>query len=394
MNISQLRKRMLEASVAVPAIALLGAGFATPAYAQDPVGDVPVCDPASDEECEPEAGEPTIVVTGSLFRRTNTETASPVTTLSSETMEERGINTAAEAVQRIPSNNAGTIQQGWNTGFNFASGANAPALRGLTVQSTLSIVDGLRMAPYPLADDGQRNFVDLNTIPNAIIDRIEILRDGASSTYGADAIAGVINIITKKEIQGLHLNGSYGISQEGDAEEMRADATWGYGDLDEDGFNFYVSAEYQKQDPLFARDREYPYNTSDWTGICSPDTGSCMANLNWNGLTGESGGFNGLISIPGVTLVRRSDGLIEDGTGSVTGGIALRDGLGNLVLDEDGEVIPVPQRFEYLNPAAGCREWPPGRSLVRSRSRTRSRLAAQDRVDPALHPAGFSRRTT
>src|SRR3546814_1285817 len=65
------------------------------------------------------------------------------------------------------------------------------------------------MAPYPLADDGQRNFVDLNTIPNAVIDRIEVLRDGSSSTYGADAIAGVINIITKKEIQGLHLNGSF-----------------------------------------------------------------------------------------------------------------------------------------------------------------------------------------
>ena len=333
MNISQLRKRMLEASVAVPAIALLGAGFATPAYAQDPVGDVPVCDPATDDDCEPEAGEPTIVVTGSLFRRTNTETASPVTTLSSETMEERGINTAAEAVQRIPSNNAGTIQQGWNTGFNFASGANAPALRGLTVQSTLSIVDGLRMAPYPLADDGQRNFVDLNTIPNAIIDRIEILRDGASSTYGADAIAGVINIITKKEIQGLHLNGSYGTSQEGDADEYRADATWGYGDLDEDGFNFYVSAEWYKQDPLFARDREYPFNSADWSNVCSPTTQSCMHNLNWNGISTEDGLFNAFITIPGVTLVRPLDA-----NGALIGGAA---GGG----------------YRFLNQAAGCRQW-------------------------------------
>src|SRR5204862_3706783 len=117
-------------------------------------------------------------------------------------LEDRGINTIAEAVQRMTANNAGTIQQGWNTGFNFASGANAPALRGLTVQDTLSVADGLRIAPYPLADDGQRNFVDLNTIPSAIVDRIEVLRDGASSTYGADAIAGVVNVITKKESQG------------------------------------------------------------------------------------------------------------------------------------------------------------------------------------------------
>jgi iron complex outermembrane receptor protein len=325
MNISQLRKRMLEASVAVPAIALLGAGFATPAYAQDDV-----CDPATETCAEADEG-PTIVVTGSLFRRTNTETASPVTSLSAETLEERGINTAAEAVQRIPSNNAGTIQQGWNTGFNFASGANAPALRGLTVQSTLSIIDGVRMAPYPLADDGQRNFVDLNTIPNAIIERIEILRDGASSTYGSDAIAGVINVITKKEIQGLHLNGSYGMSQEGDADEFRADATWGYGDLDEDGFNFYISGEWQKQDALFARDREYPFNSNNWTGICSPDTGSCMHNLNWNGYSPEDGLFNGLISTPGVALVRR---------GSLT---TTTTGTG---------------RFQYLNPSAGCEGWP------------------------------------
>ena len=98
-----------------------------------------------------------VVVTGSILRRTDAETPSPVTVISAETLEERGINTIAEAVQRLSANNAGTIQQGWNTGFNFASGANAPALRGLTVQATLSVADGLRMAPYPLADDGHRD---------------------------------------------------------------------------------------------------------------------------------------------------------------------------------------------------------------------------------------------
>ena len=76
-----------------------------------------------------------VVVTGSILRRTDAETPSPVTVLSAETLEERGINTVSEAIQRLSANNAGTIQQGWNTGFNFASGANAPALRGLTVQS-------------------------------------------------------------------------------------------------------------------------------------------------------------------------------------------------------------------------------------------------------------------
>jgi iron complex outermembrane receptor protein len=312
----------LRAGVAPFALAVAFAG--APAFAQDTPSPVTT---VSAEDVEEEEGN-VILVTGTLFSRTDTETPSPVTVLSSETMAERGINTVAEAIQRIPANNAGTIQQGWNTGFNFASGANAPALRGLTVQSTLSIADGLRIAPYPLADDGQRNFVDLNTIPQAIVDRIEVLRDGASSTYGADAIAGVINVITKREIQGLHLNGSFGISQEGDAGEQRIDATWGYGDLNDQGFNFYVSGEYQKQDELWARDRDYPFSSTDWTNVCSDSGSTCMANLNWNGWTPESAFFNGLISVPNVTLVRP-----ESAPGSATGA----------------------GRFQFLNPAAGCR---------------------------------------
>lgn len=283
-----------------------------------------------------------IVVTGSILRRTTEEAPSPVTVLSSEVLLERGINTVADAVQRLSANGAGTITQGWNTGFNFASGANAPALRGLTVQATLSISDGLRMAPYPLADDGQRNFVDLNTIPNAVVERIEVLRDSASSTYGADAIAGVINIITKKEIRGLHLGGSVGVSQRGDAGEQRVDVTWGYGDLASKGFNFYVSGEYQKQAPLWARDRGYPFNTQDWSRVCG-ESGSCLTNLNWNGFTKErydqliaagkdpAAAFNGLTSVPGVTLVRP-----VSATNPRTG---------------EG-------RYQYLNPAAGCRNYP------------------------------------
>ena len=198
-----------------------------------------------------------VIVTGSILRRTDAETPSPVTVISAETLEERGINTVAEAVQRLSANNAGTIQQGWNTGFNFASGATAPALRGLTVQSTLSVADGLRMAPYPLADDGQRNFVDLNTIPSAIVERIEVLRDGASSTYGADAIAGVINVITKKEIQGLHIGGSCGMSEARRRRRKAHRPDLGLSaSLESDGYNFYISGEYQKQDALWARDRE------------------------------------------------------------------------------------------------------------------------------------------
>jgi iron complex outermembrane receptor protein len=280
-----------------------------------------------------------VIVTGSILRRTDAETPSPVTVISAEQLQERGINTVAEAIQRLSANNAGTIQQGWNTGFNFAAGANAPALRGLTVQATLSVADGLRLAPYPLADDGHRNFVDLNTIPNAIVDRIEVLRDGASSTYGADAIAGVINVITKKEIQGLHIGGSTAMSEQGGGDENRFDATWGFGNLESEGFNFYVSGEYKKQDPLMARDRDYPFNTLDWSRKCGA-SGSCMANLNWNGVTQEDGTLGPLFSIPGVALVRPL--------------IPTTDPVASPDFDTTGGPIG-DGRYSFLNAQAGCR---------------------------------------
>ena len=107
------------------------------------------------------------------------------------------------------------------------------SLRGLSTNSTLVLFDGLRAAYYPLADDGTRNFVDLNTIPDDIVDRVDVLRDGASSTYGADAIAGVVNIITKKQIKGVTGRAEGGISERGDAAQYRLSLTAGVGDLGE-----------------------------------------------------------------------------------------------------------------------------------------------------------------
>jgi iron complex outermembrane receptor protein len=270
-----------------------------------------------------------IVVTGSILKRQDLETPSPMTIISAEVLDQRGINTVAEAAQRLSANNAGTMTGNWSS-WGFATGAVAPALRGLTVQATLSIADGMRLAPYPLADDGQRNFVDLGAIPEGVIERIEVLRDGASSTYGADAIAGVINVITKREFQGLELGGSYGFSQEGDGDETRMDVIWGKGDLASDGYNFYVAAEYQTNDVVWARDRGYPFNTGDLQRTCGA-SGSCLPNHNWNGVTTEDGSFNGLVSIPGVTLVRP---VLLDTDTSGTG------------------------RYEFLDPAAGCRNFP------------------------------------
>lgn len=339
----------LRGGSALSALVLASAMFAAPAFAQSTAtpsaaAQTDAAQAVQDDQATTES-DGDIVVTGSLFRRTNSETPSPVTVLSAATLEQRGINTVAEAVQRVSANGAGTITQGWNNGNNFATGANAVSLRGLTVQSTLTIFDGLRMAPYPLADDGHRNFVDLNTIPNGIVERIEVLRDGASSTYGADAVAGVVNVITKKEIQGLHINASAGVSQRGFAPEQRVDATFGYGDLEEQGFNFYVNGEYQRNDVMYARDAEYPFNTANLSAMCAPSVGragyaagtlACRANGIQNSIRQTAdparagvGGlvFNGLFATP-VTNVRQ-----VDATGASL------------------------SRFNLLNTAAGCRNF-------------------------------------
>jgi iron complex outermembrane receptor protein len=304
-NVSRSR---LRTGSALRALALTGAGLmigiAAPAFAQDATAQTnatPTADQAAPAQDNGAQSSQDIVVTGTLFRNASAATASPVTTLTSEDLSNRGINTVADAVQSLSASNAGSFGTSWST-FGFATGASAPSLRGLNDAYTLTIFDGLRSAVYPLADDGDRNFVDINTIPDSIVDRVQVLQDGASATYGADAIAGVVNVIIKKEITGIHLNASSGISQRGDAGEQRLDATLGYGKLDEQGWNFWINGEYQKNDALFSRDRGYPFNSSDLSKICGASTGgggyspgqtTCMYNGIANGIQadGSYGGF-------------------------------------------------------------------------------------------------------
>ncbi len=152
-----------------------------------------------------------IVVTGSLLRRVDIESPSPVTIMTAEDIQKTGLTTIADVVRTLSADNSGTLPTAF--GNAFAAGASGVALRGLTVNSTLVLIDGRRAANYALADDGERGFVDLNTIPLAAVDRIEVLKDGASSIYGADAIAGVVNVITKKSYQGGEVSAEIGKAQ-------------------------------------------------------------------------------------------------------------------------------------------------------------------------------------
>ncbi len=253
-------------------VVLCAALLASPAYAQ-------AAKPAPTAE---DTG--TIVVTGSILRRTSTETASPVTTVTAASLDQRGISTVQDGLQTLAVNNGPALTNSFTANGAFAAGASAVSLRGLSTNSTLVLFDGLRASYYPLADDGSRNFVDLNTVPDDIVDHIDVLKDGASSAYGADAIAGVVNIITKKQFKGVSARLEGGISSRGDAGTQRFAITAGFGDLEKNGFNVYFSGSYYKSDALYNNARPYPYNSADARAICSPDGTSCGPNNVLGGL--------------------------------------------------------------------------------------------------------------
>jgi iron complex outermembrane recepter protein len=202
-----------------------------------------------------------IVVTGSYIRRTDTESPSPVDIINADDITKRGMTSIADVIHSLSSDNSGTLTQ--NFSGAMAGGASGVSLRGLTVDATLVLVDGHRMATYPLADDGQRPFVDIGSLPLGIVDRVEVLKDGASAIYGSDAIAGVVNIITKKNFTGLDLSANLGSSYKADGFEQRLSATYGFGNLSSDGHNVYFNVEYRHQAEIKQEDRGSYLNQLD-----------------------------------------------------------------------------------------------------------------------------------
>jgi iron complex outermembrane receptor protein len=257
-----------------------------------------------------------IVVTGSLLRRTSEESESPVTVFTAEEIKQTGLTTVADVVRTISADNSGTIPTAFGAGF--AAGSSGVALRGLTVNSTLVLIDGRRAAPYALADDGQRSFVDLNTIPLDSVERIEILKDGASSIYGADAIAGVVNIILKKQYQGAEVSAEVGKGQHPGGGTERFTATFGKGDLETDRFNAYVNVEFQGDSRISVGDRPFPFNTLDLSSI---------------------GGFDGRSGFPTV------GGTPSAVVAPATAGPGTTPYLGTTLAGP----------YQLLNPAAGCK---------------------------------------
>ncbi len=289
---------------------------------------------ASDDDKKPVE----VVVTGSIIRKKSLTSMSPLTVQTAGDLEKRGITTIDQAVQNLSGNNSGALPNSFSSNGAFAAGASGASLRGLTTNSTLVLIDGLRASYYPLADDGTRNFVDLNTIPDAIVDRVEVLQDGASATYGADAIAGVINIITKKQIKGFEGKASVGATEKGGGGSRSLAMTWGKGDIHADGYNFYLSGEYQKNDELRSSDRGYPYNTDDFSQLCAPSVNAAgTTGVNAAGTTCRTNGIQNGIQFDDTFV----------GVGSTVQAVVIPYNSTNTAAVAGGQ-------YQLLNAAAGC----------------------------------------
>ena len=201
-----------------------------------------------------------IEVTGSNIKRIDAEGPAPVQIITRQDIERSGQTTVGEVLRNLPINSAASFDDNF-TG-SFARGSSGVSLRGLGQKSTLTLINGRRMANNAFAQNLQDTFVDLNSIPLAAIERIEVLKDGASAIYGSDAIAGVVNIVLRKDFTGLELSTGYGRTSHSDGAEKRASIAGGWGEPGKDKYNIIGVLDYFDRDTIWARDRDFS-STSD-----------------------------------------------------------------------------------------------------------------------------------
>jgi iron complex outermembrane receptor protein len=195
-----------------------------------------------------------ITITGSNIKRLQAETSSPVQVLTRTEIQQTGANTVRQILDTITATTANELRDD-GSAASFAAGATGVSLRGLGLAGTLVLVNGRRIANYALANGAQITFVNIDSIAADAIERIEILKDGASAVYGSDAMAGVINIITRSNYQGVGVSASYQQGEEPQiGKQTTASIVGGFGDMDKQGFNVFGTVEFYKREGYFLSD--------------------------------------------------------------------------------------------------------------------------------------------
>ncbi|MDK2766937.1 MAG: TonB-dependent receptor [Sphingomonas sp.] len=261
---------------------------------------------ATEEESQP-AGE--IVVTGSLITRRDNTSSSPISTVGADVLAQSSSVSLDKAIGQLPqfSGAQGAAEVGDSQGtIGFAGGQSYSDLRGLGPNRSLVLLDGRRMMSS--APDGA---IDLNTIPSALIGSVEVITGGASSTYGSDAVAGVVNFKLRTDLEGLELSAKGSLAEEGDGRQIGLSAAFG-GKFSDDRGRFVFAVEYADRNAVAGRDRPF---FAGIRNVARPPEGVIIAG-NYGGGAPTIAAVNAVLAgYPGTTPIA--------GTGAYNGGIGI-----------------------------------------------------------------------
>ncbi len=270
------RKNLLASTIIVGLAFTAAPGFAQSQPLPPPPTESPPGEEAEDrDEADPREQDPSnttmapaegvestdpegeIIVTGTLIRNPNIETSSPVSVVGEQEIEYRQSNNAEQLLREIPAS-VPSVGAQVNNGQGGSSFVN---LRGIGAGRNIVLLNGARLTPVALG-----SAIDLNNIPLALVERVDVLTGGAVTTYGADAISGVVNFIIKDDFAGMELDATNQITQRGDGHTFRADLSVG-ANFDDGRGNAAFSVGYQNADPVFQGDRPFSiFNISGFTG--------------------------------------------------------------------------------------------------------------------------------
>ncbi|MGJ7902246.1 TonB-dependent receptor plug domain-containing protein [Lysobacter sp. 1R34A] len=244
-----------------------------------------------------------IEVTGSRIRSVDVETAQPVLSISRQQIEKQGFKSVADILQNVTAAGTPAITRSQPLSSGEQVGGTFISLRDLGSQRTLILINGRRLG---ISTTGQQ---DVSSIPASVVERIEILKDGASSIYGSDAMAGVVNIITRTNFEGAQANAYFGQYGEGDGTKETYDFMIGFAG---DRGSLTAAIEYSKEDEVWAKDREFSRYPQ---GATHPNRGWTPVSQ-WGGITGISGGTR--VLNPGADPRFYSNYHIADATSAAT----------------------------------------------------------------------------
>lgn len=298
-----------------------------------------------------------ITITGSRIKQNPNNSALPLQIITNEEVARNGISSPEQLLMHMTVNASGAdnlasnsdVVSGAQRGTNGLSTAN---LRGQGSASTLVLLNGRRVAAHGLSGSA----VDVNQIPFSALDRIEVLKDGASAIYGTDAVGGVINFITRKDYEGVGLQGFADATERGDASIYRISAMAGYGDLEDQGFNIMGAVSYSWNQILRGQNRDFVNGNQPNRGLSIDTRGTPIATA-----------FNIASNIhqtPSGTLLSGLTLTLPNGTNGAAGGINILDLPGGAGCDSVNGGMAYDEVLWALPTAQYACSWDTGRAAV------------------------------